>query len=57
MVQLFIIEQTKVTNRILKKNDIFLCDFGQYKYGTTDITRTISLENSQTKLKIFSRMF
>ena len=28
--------------RTIYKNDIFLCDSGgQYKYGTTDVTRTI----------------
>ena len=33
---------SKKTNRKIKKNDIFLCDSGgQYKFGTTDVTRTI----------------
>ena len=33
---------SKKTNRKIKKEDIFLCDSGgQYKYGTTDVTRTI----------------
>jgi len=33
---------SKKSNKIIKKNDIFLCDSGgQYKYGTTDVTRTI----------------
>ena len=42
----------KSSNRILKKNDIFLCDSGgQYKYGTTDITRTISLGKHSNKIK------
>ncbi len=42
----------KSSNRILKKNDIFLCDSGgQYKYGTTDITRTISLGEHSNKIK------
>ena len=28
--------------KIIKKQDVFLCDSGgQYKYGTTDVTRTI----------------
>ena len=28
--------------RIIRKKDIFLCDSGgQYKYGTTDVTRTL----------------
>ena len=32
----------KETCRIIRKKDIFLCDSGgQYKYGTTDVTRTI----------------
>ena len=42
----------KNSNRIIKKNDIFLCDSGgQYKYGTTDITRTISLGSQTKKIK------
>ena len=42
----------KSSNRIMKKNDIFLCDSGgQYKYGTTDITRTISLGKQSKKIK------
>ena len=42
----------KSSNRILKKNDIFLCDSGgQYKYGTTDITRTISLGKQSNEIK------
>ncbi len=42
----------KSSNRILKKNDIFLCDSGgQYKYGTTDITRTISLGKHSNNIK------
>ncbi len=42
----------KSSNRILKKNDIFLCDSGgQYAYGTTDITRTISLGKNSNKIK------
>ena len=42
----------KSSNRIIKKNDIFLCDSGgQYKYGTTDITRTISLGKQSKKIK------
>ncbi len=33
---------TKETNTVIKSGDIFLCDSGaQYKYGTTDITRTV----------------
>ena len=42
----------KSSNRIFKRNDIFLCDSGgQYKYGTTDITRTISLGKQSNKIK------
>ena len=32
----------KKNSKKINKNDIFLCDSGgQYKYGTTDVTRTI----------------
>ena len=42
----------KKTNRLIKKDDIFLCDSGgQYKYGTTDITRTTSLGKQPNKIK------
>ena len=46
----------KKSNRLLKKQDIFLFDSGgQYKYGTTDITRTICLGKQSNKIKnIFS---
>ena len=34
--------------RFIKKNDIFLCDSGgQYKYGTTDVTRTLCFSKPQ----------
>ncbi len=48
----------KRTNRVLKKGDIYLVDSGgQYKFGTTDVTRTISLKNSNKKVKnIFTRV-
>jgi len=44
--------------RTIRKNDIFLCDSGgQYRYGTTDVTRTIcftkpilSIKNIYTKV-------
>ena len=43
---------TKNSNRLIKKKDIFLCDSGgQYKYGTTDITRTMSLKKQTNKIK------
>ena len=42
----------KSSNRLIKKNDIFLCDSGgQYKYGTTDVTRTITLGKQTGKIK------
>ena len=49
---------TKSSNRIIKKNDIYLCDSGgQYNYGTTDITRTVSFEKQTTRIKnIFTRV-
>ena len=49
---------TKETNRKLKKGDIYLVDSGgQYEFGTTDVTRTISLNNYNKKIKdIFTRV-
>ena len=49
---------SKKTNRILKKNDIFLCDSGgQYKYGTTDVTRTVCFKKPPKKIKnIYTRV-
>ena len=46
------------TNRVLKKGDIYLVDSGgQYEFGTTDVTRTISLNNSDKKIRdIFTRV-
>ena len=48
----------KQSCKTIKKKDIFLCDSGgQYKYGTTDVTRTISLLNSNKRIKnIFTRV-
>jgi Xaa-Pro aminopeptidase len=38
--------------RLIRKNDIFLCDSGgQYKYGTTDVTRTICFKKPKTSIK------
>jgi len=38
--------------RTIKKNDIFLCDSGgQYKYGTTDVTRTICFTKPKQNIK------
>ena len=49
---------SKKTNRVLKKNSIYLVDSGgQYHFGTTDVTRTISLDNKNKKIKeIFTRV-
>ena len=43
---------------IIKKNDIFLCDSGgQYKYGTTDVTRTICFSAPKPQIKdIFTKV-
>ncbi len=48
----------KNSNRKIKKNDIFLCDSGgQYKYGTTDVTRTLCFSKPNSKIKnIFTRV-
>tara|TARA_Y100000996_G_scaffold332149_1_gene268407 strand:+ start:392 stop:2083 length:1692 start_codon:yes stop_codon:yes gene_type:complete len=38
--------------RYINNKDIFLCDSGgQYKYGTTDVTRTICFSNQNSKIK------
>ena len=49
---------TKKTDRKLKEGDIYLVDSGgQYEFGTTDVTRTISLNNSNRRIKdIFTRV-
>ena len=46
------------TNRILKKGDLYLVDSGgQYSYGTTDVTRTISLNNKSNFIKeVYTRV-
>jgi len=48
----------KKSNRLLKKGDIYLVDSGgQYLYGTTDVTRTLSLDVTNNKIKeIFTRV-
>ena len=48
----------KKTDRKLRKGDIYLVDSGgQYEFGTTDVTRTISLDNSNNRIKnIFTRV-
>jgi Xaa-Pro aminopeptidase len=44
--------------RTIRKNDIFLCDSGgQYKYGTTDVTRTICFTKPKSSIKnIFTKV-
>ena len=48
----------KNSNRKINKKDIFLCDSGgQYKYGTTDVTRTICFSKPSPRVKnIFTRV-
>jgi Xaa-Pro aminopeptidase len=48
----------KKSNRLLKKGDVYLVDSGgQYLYGTTDVTRTLSLDVKSSKIKeIFTRV-
>jgi Xaa-Pro aminopeptidase len=42
----------KESCRTIRKNDIFLCDSGgQYKYGTTDVTRTICFTKPKPSIK------
>ena len=49
---------SKQKSKIIKNNDIFLCDSGgQYKYGTTDVTRTICFSKPKNKIKnIFTKV-
>ncbi len=46
------------TNRILKKGELYLVDSGgQYSFGTTDVTRTVSLDNKSDYIKeIYTRV-
>jgi len=48
----------KKSNRVLKKGDLYLVDSGgQYNFGTTDVTRTIALDNNEYRIKnIFTRV-
>ncbi len=49
---------TKENNRKIKKKDIFLCDSGgQYKYGTTDVTRTICfIKQKKRTINLFTKV-
>ena len=49
---------SKQKAKIIKSNDIFLCDSGgQYKYGTTDVTRTICFSKPKKNIKnIFTKV-
>jgi len=44
--------------RIIRKEDIFLCDSGgQYKFGTTDVTRTICFSKPKSNIKdVFTKV-
>jgi len=46
------------SNRTLKKGDLYLVDSGgQYSFGTTDVTRTISLDNNSKSIReIYTRI-
>jgi Xaa-Pro aminopeptidase len=48
----------KKSNRLLKKGDVYLVDSGgQYLFGTTDVTRTLSLDVQSNKIKeIYTRV-
>jgi len=49
---------SKKSNKTIKKSDIFLCDSGgQYKFGTTDVTRTICFSKQKNSTKdIFTKV-
>jgi Xaa-Pro aminopeptidase len=43
---------TKKSTRLIKIDDVFLCDSGgQYKFGTTDVTRTICFSQQKKFIK------
>ncbi len=46
------------SNRTLKKGDLYLVDSGgQYSFGTTDVTRTVSLENNSKFIReVYTRV-
>jgi Xaa-Pro aminopeptidase len=49
---------TKLNTKVINKKDIFLCDSGgQYKYGTTDVTRTLCFSKPRQYIKdIFTKV-
>ena len=49
---------SKKTNRVLRKGELYLVDSGgQYSFGTTDVTRTISLDNNSNYIRnIYTRV-
>jgi Xaa-Pro aminopeptidase len=49
---------TKNSNKIINKNDLFLCDSGgQYSFGTTDVTRTICFSKPKKSIKdVFTKV-
>ncbi len=49
---------TKKTNRVLKSGGVYLVDSGsQYNFGTTDVTRTISLDVKSRRIKeVFTKV-
>ena len=49
---------TKKNSKIIQKDDILLCDSGgQYRYGTTDVTRTICFKKPKKSIKnIFTKV-
>ena len=48
----------KGSSKIINKKDIFLCDSGgQYRYGTTDVTRTVCFSKPKKEIKdIFTKV-
>ena len=49
---------SKKSSKVIKNDDIFLCDSGgQYKYGTTDVTRTLCFSRPKNHIKnIFTKV-
>ena len=48
-------KSSQQTNKVINKKDLFLCDSGgQYKYGTTDVTRTICFSEQPSQHRGYS---